>query len=429
MINRFVMIVALAILVTASLLASPVQAITLQEAVDMAVSKSEGAGMVLDQAGAMRAGARAEAAELLPHLRLDAGYYKMGTDAEPSPFFVSPERQYEATLSAAQLLWGGGRVTKGFRLKGTRLSQADLSERMGLSAVRYKVAVMYYGVLFQEARAGVLRDRVEQCIQELSDARALRETGLAAALDVRHAALSLAMARDDLLAGELDYRQALLDFNVEIGNGSLDEAGLMEPEGELGRAVGLADMLESIRREFQEGSLPEIRMSGLSLREAELKRGIAWGRYFPSLSLVASAESSGQETALMDNSWVAGLNMKFDFYDGGLRGALNSGARAEESRARRDASRTRKLVDARVRSMLMRVASVDGRIELRAEAVDLAERNYEDARAEYRAGLSTLTRLGEFNLVQAEARLGLLGLYFEEQKLMAEAVMLMGRPR
>lgn len=429
MTNRFIITAALAVFMSACLLPSPSLAITLDESVEMALKRSESAAMVLDRAGAMRAGARAEASELMPQLQLDAGYYKMGTNAEPNPLYEYPDRQYEATLSAAQLLWGGGRVIKGFRLKGTRMGQADLSERLGLSAVRYKVAVMYYGVLFQKARTHVFRDRVEQRRQELADVRALGETGLVAPLDVRQAALILSMARDDMLAGEVDYRQALLDFNVEIGNGSLDEAGLLIPEGELGRAGGLGELLASMGREFADGSLPELEMSGLSLREAELKRGIARGKYFPSLMLVASAESSGPETAAMDDSWTAGLNLKFNLYDGGLRGALNSGAIAEENRARMDDSRTRKVVDSRVRSMLLRAQSVGERIEIRSEALKLAESNYEDARAEYRAGLSTLTRLGEFNLALVEVRLGLLGLYFEEQKLMAEAAMLMGRPR
>lgn len=409
--------------------AKPSMAITLQEAVDMALEKSEAAGMVTDEAEAMRAGARAGVSGLLPQLGIDAGYYRLGTNAEPLPFYPNPDRQYEATLEAAQLLWAGGRVIKGFSLRGNLNSQAGVMERMGLSALRYKVASMYYGVLFERSRVRVLGDRVEQREQELSDARALGDAGIASPLDIRQAALSHSVARDSLMEGELAYRQALIDLNIELGNISLDEAGLLVPEGEMGRAPGLMEALASMEQGLSDGDLPELRMSALAGREAELRHGVAWGKSFPELWLVGSATASGQETSAMDESWMAGLNIKFNIYDGGLRGAERAGALWENRRAGREHERTRKLVSGRVFSMRMRSDTLDERIRLRTEAVEMATGNYEDARAEYRAGLSTLTRLGEFNLALAEARLGLLGLYLEEQVLMAEAGLLMGKTR
>jgi outer membrane protein len=424
---KYALCLLVAALAAACLVASPAGAITLEESVEMALERSESAGIISDQAGAMRAGARAELSEMLPQVGLDAGYYKLGTNAEPNPLFPSPERQYEATLEAAQLLWAGGRITKGFRLRRALDSQSHVTERIALSALRYKVASMYYGVLFERARLGVHRDRVEQREQELADARALGEAGMASQLDIRQAALGLSMVRDALLAGELAYRQALVDFNIELGNISLDEDGLLVPEGELGRAQALEVSLSTLARELVDEKLPELRMSGLAMSEADLRHGMNWGRSFPELRLVASAFSSGEETSSMDESWMAGLNIKFNLYDGGLRGAARAGTLSEKRRAGREMERTRKLISGRVFSMQMRSDAVDERIRLRLEAVDMAARNYEDARAEYRAGLTTLTRLGEFNLALAEARLGLLGLYLDEQLLMAEAGLLMGR--
>jgi len=420
---------ALASLACMFIAASPSMAITLDEAVDMALDKSESAGIVSDEAMALRAGARAGVSGLLPQLGLDAGYYEMGTNADPIPLFPTPDREYNATLEAAQLLWAGGRVIGGFRLKGNLESQSGVMERIGLSALRYKVASMYYGVLFEKSRVRVHKDRVEQRQQELSDARALGEAGIASPLDIRQAALSLSVARDSLLEVELAYRQALIDFNIELGNITLDEKGLLSPEGELGRAHGILEALSSLGQGMKDENLPELRMSSLASREAELKHSLAWGKSLPELWLVGSATTSGQETSAMDESWMAGLNIKFDIYDGGLRGAERAGALSEKRRAGRELERTRKLVSGRVFSMRMRAETVDERIRLRTEAVEMATGNYEDARAEYRAGLSTLTRLGEFNLALAEARLGLLGLYLEEQVLMSEAGLLMGKTR
>jgi len=420
---------ALASLACVFMAASPALGITLDEAVAMALDKSESAGIVSDEAMGMRAGARAGVSGLKPQLGLDAGYYKLGTNADPIPSFPSPDREYNATLEAAQLLWAGGRIIGGFRLKGNLESRSGVMERIGLSALRYKVASMYYGVLFEKSRVRVHLDRVEQRQQELSDARALGEAGIASPLDIRQAALSLSVARDFLLEAELAYRQALIDFNIELGNVSLEEEGLLQPEGVLGRVHGVMEALSSLAQGLKDENLPELRMSALASREAELKHGLAWGKSFPEIWLVGSATTSGQEPSSMDDSWMAGLNIKFDIYDGGLRGAERAGALSEKRRTGRELERTRKLVSGRVFSMRMRAETVDERIRLRTEAVEMATGNYEDARAEYRAGLSTLTRLGEFNLALAEARLGLLGLYLEEHVLMAEAGLLMGKTR
>jgi len=423
------LMLACLLLAAACLPATNARAITLEESVEMALERSESAGIISDQAGAMRAGARAELSEMLPHLGLDAGYYKLGTNADPILFFPTPESQYEATLQAAQLLWAGGRVSKGFRLRGEQDSRAGVIERIALSALRYKVAAMYYGVLFKKASLEVHRDRVKQREQELADARALGEAGIASPLDIRQAALGLSMVQDAMLAAELAYREALVDFNIELGNISLEEGGMLMPEGELGRAPGLGQSLTSLEVELGDEKLPEIRKAGLEASEATIRYGMEKGRLWPELRLVASATTSGEDTSDMDDSWTAGLNIKFDIYDGGLRGAKRAAALSEKRRTGREMDRTRKLVSGRVFSMRMRATASDERIRLGEGAVDLAERNYEDARAEYRAGLTTLTRLGEFNLALAEARLGLLGLYLDEQVLMAESELLMGRTR
>lgn len=404
-------------------------AITLDEAVDMALTSSERAVMVAQEARAMRAGAQAGVAELKPHLSLDAGYYELGTNADPNPFFVEPERDYNATLSASQLLWAGGRITKGFRLRGSMERHAAIGERVGMSAIRYSVSVMYYRALLARARADVLRDRVEQRHQEMEDARALGFSGLAAPLDVRQAEVSLNMAREDMLAGKLEYRQALIDFNLELGNTPGKARALLVPEGDIGEASGLDEALRQARAGLGEGTLPELEGSALAADEAALRYGIARGRNFPSLSLVASATSSGEESADMDESWMAGVNLRFDIYDGGLRGAEKSRTGAMSKQAMKAMERTRKDMTGKLYSIGMRAESLSERLSLKHKTVELAGRNYEDARAEYREGLITLTRLGEFNLALAEARLGLLGLYFEQQSLLAETDLLMGRSR
>ncbi|MBW2368833.1 MAG: TolC family protein, partial [Deltaproteobacteria bacterium] len=68
------------------------------------------------------------------------------------------------------------------------------------------------------------------------------------------------------------------------------------------------------------------------------------------------------------------------------------------------------------------------RAEIQQETVALSRDNYKDARAQYRAGTITLTRLGDFNLAYAEARFLLLRVYFLQQELNSDVLALLEMP-
>lgn len=73
-----------------------------------------------------------------------------------------------------------------------------------------------------------------------------------------------------------------------------------------------------------------------------------------------------------------------------------------------------------INKLKTQVKSLDKRIALQEKTVELSNGNYEDARALYGNGTMTLTRLGDFNLLYAEARFNLLRLYYLENLIAIE---------
>ena len=127
----------------------------------------------------------------------------------------------------------------------------------------------------------------------------------------------------------------------------------------------------------------------------------------------------------MDQSWNIGVQVQWNIFDGGLLRASRSSQRTQLVIQTEKLTQTLRQLTAETQKLEVNLKSLDVRINLQTSAVDLSQRNYEDARGHYRAGTITLTRLGEFNLVYAEARFNLQQLYYlkRQQILMGLAML------
>jgi len=401
---------------------STASAVTLDEALDMALHDSEAVRITGETARSIRAEGRKALSIALPHTDIEAQYLRTDTDIE-SPFFVFPDPLKKGGVQAGQMLFAGGRIWNSIRLNSAMQDLAGMSERSGLREIRRNVRLAFYTVLLRKAQLHILEDRVRQREEEVRDAMDLHDAGMATSLDARQAGLNLNNAVDRLKEGEASYQNALILFNQAMGRSGAGE--LLEPEGRLGRAPGLEEALKALERKFAEGSLLDIGLAEKDIEKTRLRYNLVLGEFLPQLSLVASAERSNETTGEMEDVYAYGLVLKWNILDGGLTSARRSAAHAELRAAEERLEQKKKEIAGTIRDLRIRAASLAQRIALQQESVEMAKANYEDARGHYRAGTITLTRLGEFNLAYAEARFRLQRLYFLEQKLLIEALALL----
>lgn len=392
-------------------------AVTLEEAVSMALEAEAGRAAAHEREAA-GADARSRASFTYPQASLGASYLRLGTNAEESPFVRFPDENLTGRVEASQLLWAGGRITGSRGLRRDLREGASLGERRRVREIKREARLAFYEVLYRKALAEVQADRAAQRREELADARDLREVGMVTSLDVRQAKLLLNNALEELGAQEAELRQAFIDFNVVIGRPAGE--ALLEPEGELHRAEALGALIEAAGSALAEGRLLDLRSAENELSARGNERKMASGEFWPELALVASAESVKEGVFQEGESWTAGVELRWAVLDGGLRRARKEASEARLEVARENLSLEGKRLSGLLRSIEVRAESLDRRIALREEAVGLSMENYADARAQYRAGTITQTRLGEFNLSYAEARFALRGLYFLELRLLTE---------
>lgn len=397
------------------LLAGHVQAITLEEAVRIALESSDQATSIRERKVQSMSEARETTAFTLPQVDAVAEYHEMDTNAAPNPIVPYPDRQIAARLEASQVLWAGGRVWNSYDLKQQLEFLAAMQERNQRAALAEQVTNAFHAVQFQQALLNVMSDRVQQRKEELQAATDLFESGMVTSIDVREASLNLNLALGDLRAGESDYRTALVDFNLVLGR-SADE-GLVTPDGDLERPEALTGKKDKLRSILVNGEQRDVKTAEFQVETAQTNYKLARGDHWPSFFLVGSVESSGEETSELDEYWSVGLRMQWNLYKGGETSSRKASALAKMKSAKAALSQTQKNLGGTLNKLDTEIDRLRQRIEIQEKSVRLSEENYLDARGLYGQGTMTLTRLGDFNLRFAEARFNLIRLYFLENQV------------
>jgi len=404
-------------------------AITRQEAVQYAIDNAESIRIVRQTAQQTREIGRQSVAFLKPQVDLVGGYARLGTNAPdiPIPELEYPEKEILAQAELSQILYAGGRILRSLELEKNLYKQADQQEISGIRDIVKDVKSTFDAVLFQRAAVDILQDRLVQRQQELEDARDLWEAGVVILLDVRQAQLNLNFADDGLKEGEASSMQALIDFNVAMGRSGAEK--LLVPEGMLDKIDNLDEMIFSLYESMDKEDLLDIELRKTEAEAARLNHQIVRGEYYPELRFLSTATTQGDARTDMDEYWSVGLQMRWNFLDGGLTRARSAESGAQLRSALENLERTKKNLSGQVEKIAVNHEALKQRKLLQLEAVKLAEENYEDAREQYRAGTITLTELGVFNLRFAEARFRLIQIYFFQRLLVVEAERLLENER
>ncbi|MBF0257979.1 MAG: TolC family protein [Desulfamplus sp.] len=395
-----------------------VYAITLEESIAKALTSSDQAKVI--EEGRNYSNAEADKVDTFTRPRIDTvvKYHELGTTADDSPFMVTPDRQIATGVTATHLLWAGGRISESRELKKNLKGLGQLQESSMKRDLAKQVSNAFVAVLYQQARLDVLQDRVKQRTDELSDATDLFEAGMVTNLDVREAKLQLHVAKDDLRSGESQFHTALVDFNLTLGEGG--DNTLFSPEGLLVRPQGLGDNLIKLETLYNEKRQLDIKKAAEAVNISVRSLNIAKDEVKPALSLIAGTEYGGDKFSGMEASWNVGAQLTWNFYDGGTIDAGIAAARAQQNSSKATLNQAQKSISGALNKLRAEVESLDRRIALQQETVSLSNGNYEDARGLYLTGTMTLTRLGDFNLLYAEARFNLLQLYYLENVISIE---------
>lgn len=366
--------------------------LTLERAVELAVTRNERAAVAETTVEAAEARLRRARSIILPQVNV-TGQYRNDTAADT-----------RNTLSAAALLtqplfdaraFPLMRFARGLR-DASRLSAADAKRILAFDAADAFIVTLSFEQVLRAAQ-----QRREFARTSLEDTRARFEAGLVSSNDVTRAELEMATAERGVAQATGTVQTAFLELenllNVEIS------APLQVPVDLLQAAAQLSSVETPLIAEAQS------RRSDILAARAELGALRAFAdepsaRLIPSILLNAQTRNIN-EGSISDrnNEGFFGVTLNWPILDAGVRGAERAERTANARGAELELDLALRGVERQVRTASVALRSEQAALREAEAAVRAARKNADETNELYRQGLASALELADANQRRFEA--------------------------
>ncbi len=271
----------------------------------------------------------------------------------------------------------------------------------------------YYGVLLAREQHRLMSNSVERVAQVLEETRKLNRAGLASEYDVLRLEVELSNLQPNLTRSANAAEAARRALAVTMGEASLDgvelAGSLLTQELPAPPTAELVANAPADRSDLRQLTLTR------DLRETERKVEIA--QYLPRITLFGTwttqGQGNGNPTWFGENRFSAkavGVEVSVPLFGGFQRPARVGRLSAQVNQAASQLAYAADQAANEVRTLLDQARESYDRAVAQRRAVDQAQRGYEIARKEYRAGMGSqlqvtdaelALRQSEFNYAQA----------------------------
>jgi outer membrane protein TolC len=330
-------------------------------------------------------------------------------------FNLGSDQNWDSQIRVVQSLYEGGRIASSLRVAKLTKEQALLNYQTSVADTVVDVQVAYFDVLLAEQQIIVQEASVELLSRELADTKRRFDAGTVPSFNVLRAEVELANAQPKLIRARNSFRIAknnlanLLGFNIPretFEDIPLKLSGKLEAvpyEMELPRAITLA-----LEQRTELGALRKAE----SLRKEDIVNARA--SYKPSLQVYAGYE--GHNSILQNDlntdlhGWIAGAQLSWDIFDGGLAHGKIKQARALQEKAEVDLEDAGRRIELEVRTAFSNFREADEVLKSQEKAVEEGEEALRLAKMRNEAGtatqldvLSAQTALTEARTTQVQA--------------------------
>jgi HAE1 family hydrophobic/amphiphilic exporter-1 len=388
------------VMILLSGLASPLHALTLDEAISIALENNHKLKEYSSLVDARKSRVEAERASFLPEANLT---YSFSRQDNVFSFFQTKE---SSILSAevSYNLFNGFSDLKALKAEEAQLEAAVFQKRAVKADVIFAVKKAYIGVLRAAKTLEVASEAVRLLEKQYRDASLFYREGMIARNDLLKVEVELYSARESLIRREGDLRIARRRLERVMGRPVSDE-GLEEADFKQDK-----DPDESRLREEMFSNRSELKyLSALKKARRYRLEGIRGG-YMPALDLSLVHDRYGDSYIpdgrpdLFDTQTRALVTARWNIFDGFRR--YNT-AKAEESEIRAIEERirdTREELSLQLRTAIENYMSAKERVEVAGRSVKQAEENYRITENRFRQRMSTPTDLLDARFLLTRAR-------------------------
>lgn len=403
--------IALALLVAALAggSARAAQPWTLQRAIDHALEHNPDSRLALQRIAFSRASLQQAHAAFWPKVQIESSYVwtnnpvtVFGATLNQESFSQSLDFNDVPSIDNLNLkgtlnvpLFAGGAHLAGSAAARAGIAAAEHQRRAVQNTLAFEVARTYFTVLKARALIQATAAAVAGFEQNLAIANKRLAAGTLLKADVLDVEVRLAQAREDLLRAKNANTLALRALRrlLGIGQGTVEIAE-ETPAVQTPAAGAAARRAELVALDKQ-----------LEAAEAAIRRARAG--YFPRVDGFASLQlDAGIENEGSGVSYVAGLMLTWNAWDGWATRARVAQGQAELSQTREQQRKLRLAIDFELEQARIQLAEAKERLEVTQRAIDQAKESVELTRARFEQGLALATQLidAETALTAAQVR-------------------------
>ncbi|TAN51728.1 MAG: TolC family protein [Methylococcaceae bacterium] len=397
---------------------SPPQALSLEQAIDLAFEHNPDMAAAAERIGQAEAKVAEAAAAFYPKLVGRVGYSYSDDPALAFSAIVSQRRynpamdinhpgfveNFRPEIAGAWSLFRGG--SDYYRKKAAELGVAAAElERVALrNRLAALVAAAYYAVLAAPQQLEVARHSIKAVDSALQHAQAAYQAGSLLKSDL----LSLEVRRAQAGETELHAINAVdlsrSGLQTLLGLETVDSLNLHEG-GDTGQPVAPAALEQLVTQALAQRAEMQAAAHQVEMRQKEL--AAEQGGHLPRVNAYTAygLNSRSPDMNFKQDNLTLGVNAEMDLFAGGAIAARVSGAQRKVAEAQALQQRTRLEIEDEVRQAHANLREAMARRGMAETAATAAEEALRLVQQQYRGGSATVTRYLEAEADRAQARM------------------------
>lgn len=370
-------------------------------------------------------------AAFLPVLNASASYTRVEPVAtvhfESMDLSFDPKNNYNAGISVRQLIYDFGKNRPRVQAAKEReelalIQQEELFQSLALNTVQ-----LYYMNCFAREAIRIKKQELADYEEMLRQAEIRTRTGSSTSFDLLNTQVSQSAVNTQLTDLTSNLRTLQVQLSVLTDTAVTDAVSLKE-DFEIKQNLSTLDQLLATAY----AARPEIRLADKQISISRLEESAARRAYNPSLDLSAAAGGKNGYPMNLDRmkmNYEVGVSLSIPLYEGGRRKQSASLAHSAYNSALFQKELIVKQIKQEVNENYNTLVSDFEKIEQLSRQVTLAQKAYEQAKVNYKAGtitnlelLTSSTNLSGSRLQLLQARINYLVSYYKLQVSVGENI-------
>jgi adhesin transport system outer membrane protein len=310
--SNFFTVSPLTIVIGLWLAASPVSALTIEDAIKDMLAKNPNVQSARQEMLARENEIRGAKAGYLPTLDAEAGIAREWTNSPSTGNVGVILDREEASIRLRQMVYDGNATGSEVDRQKARYKSAIFSAMDTQETAALRASEAYINVLRHADLLSLLKDSLDEH-QNIYDQTSLRsEAGVGSRADVDQISVRLSLATSNFIAGKNNFLNALSQFQGLIGY--IPDASVMEAPTRLSLPASLD---ESLTAAFS--NHPIIKSAAADIEAAEAQYAASKSARHPTLHIEGDRSWNEDIDGVpgKNEDWVVALRLRYNIYNGG----------------------------------------------------------------------------------------------------------------